>query len=253
MEERSSTFTVAHELGIVSITLDAPVGNLITLEALEQLRDALERLVDDADVRVLHICATGADFSRGAHLGDARLAERMMGGDAPRRAVARLGRIVIDLLANFPVPTLVSARGRILGAGAGIFTACDFRFAAPTATLGFPEVDRAMHLSWGIIPRLTTAYGTTHAKRLALLGESVSVGTLGDAVEIADDPDAAARELAKRLATKPPLAVRSITRVLRSGDANVDEALFASTAASEDFREAMSAFMAKRAPTFVGR
>ncbi len=204
-------------------------------------------------MRAVRLRAEGADFSLGADLRDPALAAAITGGEASRRALAELGQQVVDALASLPVPTVVAARGRILGAGACFFTVCDFRLAAPGATLGFPEVDRAMHLSWGILPRMVRTYGESTATRLALLGDPIAVDRLGETVERVDDPDAASEALARRLADKPALALREILAVLRTGDASRDAERFAATAGSADFVEAMTAFLTKRSADFRKR
>lgn len=233
-----------------TLTLGSGPNNLVGYSDLVSLVRALEAIEADTIVRAIILTSTGPDFSLGANLRDPELATRIAAGDAERREVAALGQTAVDRFASLRVPTVVSVRGRALGAGACFAATADFVFASEGAQIGFPEVDRGMHLSWGIVPRLVARCGPVLARTLCLVGAPVPIAVLG--ATTAEDPDAAARDFAARLAAKPPLAVQSIVKVLRSGDASEDAALFAQTVASRDFAEAMSAFFAKRPPTFVG-
>lgn len=110
-----------------------------------------------------------------------------------------------------------------------------------------------MHLSWGILPILVREFGTAQARRLAMLGEAVAWTDLTGAAVVADAPLAEAHEWARRLAGKPPLAVRAILETLRDGHGGEDSSRFASTTRSADFVEAMIAWNEKRPGQFAGR
>ena len=125
----------------------------------------------------------------------------------------------------------------------------------------FPEVDRGMYLSWGILPIAVRELGTPLARRLALVGtaEQVSMLPTGVVVHSGEGWDEQARELAVELAKKPPLAMRANKQVLQEAGRGVSDAAardperFAATTGSEDFGEAMAAWINKRPPEFNGR
>ncbi len=244
--------------GLATVTLCRNGGNRLSWALLGALRDTARDLADRVDVRAVLLTAQGRDFSRGADLTDADLAERMR-TDAGR-AVADLGRRLIDAWAGLPQPTVVGLRGWVVGGAVGLALACDLRIAAPDTRFSLPEIDRAMHLGWGIIPRLVAEFGAHTARWLALTGESIAADRLPVGAVHVDGAvvrDAAA--LARDLADKPPLAARSIKATLRAAtDAHLDAARddaahFATTVQSHDFAEGIAAFFEKRAPRYEGR
>ncbi len=250
------TLTVSD--GIASVTLDGPGGNRLSWRTMTALRDIASELEPRDDVRAVLLRGAGRDFSRGADLTDADLAERMRTDDG--RPVARAGRELLDAWSALPQPTVVALRGWVVGGGLGLALACDLRVAAADARLALPEVDRAMHLGWGIVPRLVAAFGSHTASWLALTGDPVSANELrAGGLRLEGDPIGAAQAVARDLASKPPLAVRAIKATLReardvampAADADVER--FAATVVSHDFGEAIAAFFEKRVPRYDGR
>ena len=239
---------------ICRITMTAPRLGWGTMKALTT---APQRAVEDG-ARVLLLTAQGPDFSHGVDLADPELADmlRADGGIG----VATAGQALVDGWARAPLPTVVALQGRVIGAGACLAVASEFRFAAPDTTIAFPEVARGMHLSWGILPRLVSAFGLDWARWLAVGGQPVGVAALGlAAARVVEAPIAAATAWAHHLAALAPLAVvhiREVLAAIAAGDPSAaadDPARFAATAASADFAEAMAAWFEKRAPVFRGK
>ena len=249
---------------IARVRLDWPPGNRFTLARLQSLYETLEALAEEGTLRCVQLVAAGDDFSHGADLADPGVAERMQQPDGLREAgleIGSLGQRLIDRWRDMPVPTVISVRGHVIGAGACLFAAADFRIATAGAQIQFPEVDRGMYLSWGILPDLVHEFGPALARRLAVAGEMLPVSQLPPGVVsiVDDDADRAGAALAGELAAKPPLAVREILQVLhaltRGDDSAVreDAQRLADSFASEDFLEAISAWMEKRTPQYRGR
>lgn len=247
---------------LLRVTLDSGPGNRLGLAQIERLLDIATRLgaLEAADAcRVVVLDAAGADFCHGANLTDPALVARLNEGRAARIDFAACGQALVSRWREIPVPTVVVASGHVVGAGACLFLASDFRVAAPGTTVRFPEIDRGMHLGWGIVPRLVSLLGEARALRLALLGEALDVAVLADAVTVSGDPAAEARALAAQLAGRPPLAVRAILAVLRQSTDSVDAAAqadaqrWADTLESADFAEAMAAWYGRRPANWTGR
>ena len=248
--------------GLIHIRLDQ---SRITFAMLTELHGLLATLVDSGATeapRVLLLTSRQDHFSAGADLLDPAMIQRMT-SESGRREVAALGQQLVERLYALPIPTVVAASGTIIGAGACLFSACDFRVVSQDARLAFPEVQRGMHLSWGILPILVSRYGPTLARDLALVGQPVPVRHLPpDSVRLVADGPAArqsAMELCASLAGHPPLAVGAILSVLWAVDqkamahASGDVELFARTVGSQDFAEAMAAFFEKRPGHYRGR
>lgn len=250
---------VERDADVAVVRLDAPPQNRMSLAMMHALADAFDALAADAALRAVVLQAAGPTFCAGADLRDPALAEKMTAGEAGRREVALLGERLVTSLAQLPVPTVVAARGAVVGAGGCLFTVADFRCIGPDVELSFPEVDRGMHLGWRILPRLAREFGPQRARRLTLLAEKLPAAELAPGfASLSKAPEAEALALAKVLAAKPPLAVRSITRALRRHDAaglalaDADVADFVATVASEDFAEALSAWFERRPAVFRG-
>lgn len=248
---------------LLRVTLDNGPGNRLGLAQIERLLDiatqlgALDAAADTCRVVVLD--AIGADFCHGANLADPALVARLNEGRAARIDFAACGQALVSRWREIPVPTLAVAGGHVVGAGACLFLASDFRVAAPGTAVRFPEVDRGMHLGWGIVPRLVSLLGEARALRLALLGEAMAVEALADVVTVTGDPAGDAHGLAGQLAGRPPLAVRAILAVLRESTSSVDAAArtdpqrWADTLESADFGEAMAAWYGRRPGIWKGR
>ncbi|MEZ4268849.1 MAG: enoyl-CoA hydratase/isomerase family protein [Myxococcota bacterium] len=244
--------------GLARIRLQRPPGNRVDIAMLARLRTIAESLAADASLRAVWLSADGPDFCHGIDLRDPALARRLASGPAALEAIAALGQATIDAYAALPVPTIASARGRIIGAGACLFVASDLRVAAPDAALCFPEVDRGMSLGFGILPRMVRALGTSTTTRLALTGAPCPVAQLPPgALTLADAPDEAALALALAMTARPPLAVRAIVRSLRAlaagRDPSADDpAQLAATLASADFTAAMRAWLSGQPAVYTG-
>jgi enoyl-CoA hydratase/carnithine racemase len=251
--------TYDREGDLACVRLSRPPGNRVDIAMLTRLRDLALHLATDPTLRAVWLSADGPDFCHGIDLRDPALAQQLAQGPAALQTVAALGQAAIDAFAALPVPTITSARGRIIGAGACLFIASDLRVAAPDATLAFPEVDRGMTLGFGILPRMVRALGTSLTARLALTGAPCPVADLPTATAtLAADPDAAALDLARAMAARPPLAVRGIVRSLRAlaagHDPTADDpAHLAATLASADFTEAIRSWLSGRPATYTGR
>ena len=236
---------------IAVVSLSTP-PNRFTLALIQSLTGVVQELRTCTEIRCVWLRAEGADFSHGADLRDSKLAALVMQDDASRRYLAELGQDVIESWVALPMPTVVSCRGHVLGAGACLMAASSFRYATPDARCGFPEVGLGMSLSWGILPRLVREFGPNWTRRMVIEGEQVSMSELGSgSVRIvpADSLDSKALSLAKEIAEKPASAVRHTLELLQALEqAHQEHALsdarrFASTAGSDEFKEAVLRFL----------
>src|SRR5204862_8351734 len=119
---------------------------------------------------------------------------------------------------------IAAVHGVALGGGLQIALGADIRIVAPDARLSVLEV------KWGLVPDMTGTQmlprlvGLDVAKELAFTGRMVSgeeAVELGLATHLADDPRAAALELAREVASKSPHAIRGVKALLNmSGQAS---------------------------------
>lgn len=250
---------------VYEIQLCAGPGNKIGWSQLQRLAETAQKLADQIQktphtIRAVWLHAGGTDFCLGANLKDPEMMELVSSPHGPLK-LAKTGQRLVETWDQLAVPTVVSATGRIIGAGACLFMASKFRIYSPDASIAFPEIDRGMHLSWGIIPILVRELDMHRARELITLGTPMDVGaincgapTLNNTSDIHDS----GYQLACQLAAKPPLAMQHILEVCQQSSpsttaASNDAERFEATLQSADFVEAMLAWAQKRHAQFNGR
>ena len=162
-------------------------------------------------------------------------------------------------------PVIAAIDGYAMGAGLELALACDFRIATRRSELAFPEVRLGMIPGSGGTQRALRLIGMTRAKLFMMTGQRIPAeraeawGLITQAVD--DDAlDGAVEGLARELAERAPLALRTLKMVLNRGaDAPLDTALelerkaYAWLRATHDYEEGVRSFVDKRAPKYTGR
>jgi enoyl-CoA hydratase/carnithine racemase len=239
--------------------------NAVTEAMLRELVEASRAFAGDEETRAVVFRAEGRDFSVGADL-----SQRPPSGAKPpslvmRRRAAELGATLMHAIEEIHQPTICAVQGIATGAGACIASACDFRVGAHDARIGYGEVRLGINLMWNAVPLCVRLVGAARAKRMILGGALFDAATLErwgwlDEVVPRAELDPAARRWAEEYAALPPLAVQMIKRSVNAVAGALDRAVMHMDAdqwllasQSEDFREAVEAFFAKRKPEFSGR
>ena len=232
--------------------------NALDRPTLEELRDRLAELAEDAEARVVVLTGSGEKaFVAGADI------KYMSGlGVDEAKEWGALGHQAGQLLETMPKPTIAAINGFALGGGCELALACDLRYAAPTARLGQPEINLGIIPGWGGTQRLARVSGLGVAKELILTGRLVHTEEaleLGLVNAVHDPVLDKALEVARLLASKSPLALAAAKRALNhalQGDhvenleREADE--FGGLFGTEDAREGLTAFAEKREPVFRG-
>lgn len=163
-----------------------------------------------------------------------------------------------------PVPTIAAIAGACTGGGAGIAACCDLRLATADMKFGFP-IARTLGncLSAATLSRLVAAIGEPRVLDLILTArlmpadEALRIGLVNEVLPDHASLMARANALAQTLKGHAPLTMsvtKQLLRRLRQAAAKVDDAdLVAKVYTSEDFREGLTSFLAKRPPQWKGR
>jgi len=242
--------------GIGRITLDHPPLNILTRAVLGEFRGGLERLRGDTTLRVIIVDAAGKHFSAGADVGE----------HVPPECDEMIPEFVatIRALYEFPTPTIVAVHGKCLGGGCELALAGDLVVATDAAVFGQPEI------LLGVLPPAACALlpgrvPAAVAAELVLTGDPMTAPDLHRAglvnrVVPPDDLEAAALDLARRIARHSAASVRAGKRMLHSGVDDRGAALeragqlyLNDLMQTDDAREGLRAFLEKRAPAWSHR
>ena len=244
------------------ITLNRPDAmNAIDEQMREQLPVALRTADADPDVRVLVLQGAGPRaFCAGA---DIKGFAPVSSPPALRQSrVHGHWRRAFDAVRK---PIIASIHGYCLGGGFEIALACDIRIAARDAKFAFPETGHGIIPGAGGTQRIARVLGLGLALDLVLSGERIDAERayqIGIVSRIAE-PEALAetsRQLAEKIAAKPPLATVFAKEAVREGreltlsdGLRLESDLSTHLVNTEDRLEAAAAFREKRPPRFSGR
>lgn len=197
-----------YEAGIATIRIDRPsVKNAFNRNTIAELNDALARAETD-DVYAVVFGGTEDAFCAGADVTD--MPNWSEGSMEEYAGYLWAVQNVVRRLRNHPVPTVAAVSGPAVGAGCDFALACDLRVVSPDAFLreGFVRIGLVPGDGGGwLLPRLI---GEAKAREYLLTGRDITpedAVDLGLAVDITDDPNDAARDLAAEIRDLPALAV----------------------------------------------
>jgi len=250
----SDPIRVAFQHGLARITIARPPLNVLTIAMLDALASALDRAAATAGVRLVRLDAEGKLFSAGVDVADHT-------PDKVGPMMAALARL-FDSFERVAVPTVSVVHGAALGGGCEVALGTDLCVASDSASFGQPEIRLALFAppASALLPRLV---GERRALGMLLTGETIPateaerfglVNRVFPAERFEAEVEAwigmllsfsgAALRMAKR-------AVRDV-RDLPSADARraLDRLYLEELMATDDAREGLAAFLAKRRPVW---
>src|SRR4051794_15333856 len=238
------------------IVLDRPPFNIISMPQRDQLRLVFEALDEDARVRVIVLRAIGEHFSSGGNIKGFL--------EASPEHVSRLAWNMAAP-ARCAKPVIVANRGYCFGVGFEISLACDFPIVSETCFYALPEQKLGQIPGSGGSARLQKIVGITRTKDIVMRSKRIpgkQAYEWGIATECVPDDrlEAATDALVDELLTFSPIAQRTAKKLLNdTEDSTLAIAIeleghcYSRLRQSDDFREGVEAFHAKRPPKFTGR
>jgi enoyl-CoA hydratase len=216
--------------GVALITVNDPDRrNAVTGAISAGLRLAVEDAQNDPNVHAVVVTGAGKAFCAGADLSAL--------GAAAEDGLLRLydGFLAV---ADCTLPTIAAVNGPAVGAGLNLALACDLRIAGPTAMFDARFQKLGIHPGGGMTWMLQRAVGPQVARAALLFGmrfDAEAAVAHGLALEVADDPVAAARELAAGPASAPREVVIATKATMRatSSPGSVDTELHAAAVRTE--------------------
>jgi len=254
--------TLAKAQGLATLTLNAPDKlNAVSRKMIAEIKQAWEEIGADGSVRAVLLTGNGRGFCAGADLSDP---DRKNDADSGS-ALDKFFNPVIRTMRALPKPIVAAVNGVAAGVGMSFAMAADIAIAAKSAS--FLQAFSRIGLlpdggSTWFLPRLV---GEQRARALAMLAPQISAeqakqwGLIWDVVD-----DAAlmptATELARRLAGGPTLSLARIKDAMNQATQNdlsqqldLERDYQRELGRSEDFREGVAAFLAKRKAEFKGK
>jgi enoyl-CoA hydratase len=232
--------------------------NALSYGVVREVAEAMEAFDSDPEIRVMILTGGEKVFAAGADI------KEMV--DATPFDERVLGRFHFrDRINEISKPVIAAVSGYALGGGCEIAMSCDIILASETARFGQPEVNLGIIPGSGGTQRLTRTVGKYRAMELMLTGDQLTareaerLGLVNKVVPVELLLEEA-KNLAMKIAAKPPLAVKLAKEaVLKAANTPLDEGLeferksFYLLLASEDRKEGMRAFLEKRKPEFRGK
>ena len=229
--------------------------NGINTNLAEELREAIDCLEHNDEIRVLIITGSGSSFCSGTDFGSLK-----------RNSIETFNLLKIaDFVAGFSKPVIAVLNGNALDQGLEAALACDFRLAAKGTNLGMQQVSSGL-IPWdGGTQRLPRLVGESRAIEIILTGrlinveEAYSIG-LVDSIFLPDELMDGAMSLAEIIASHGPIAARYAKEAIKTGQEmsldngmRLEADLNVLLQSTSDRSEGIRSFLEKRKPEFRGK
>lgn len=250
------------EEGVGLIVISRPKAlNALDAQTLNELEEAIDALEADPSAGVIVLTGEGEK----AFVAGADISTMPSMSPEQARAFSERGSLLFARLEALPKVVIGAINGFALGGGCELALACDFLIASERAIFGQPEVKLGIIAGFGGTQRLARKVPVNVAMDLLVSGRTITAEEalrwgLVSRVVPADQLMATARAAAQEVLSRGPRAVAATKALVQQAhDQDLASGLRAETDAfgevfkTEDAREGVSAFLAKRAPSFQGR
>lgn len=236
------------------------VLNAINPKMVSEMKDVLKKVTADKSIKVLILTGTGDKaFVAGADIASMKDFSALEG-----RFFSRQGNKLMFQLESLPIPVIACVNGFALGGGTEISMACDFIYAADSASFGQPEINLGIMPGFGGTQRLSRLAGKAMAKELCMTGVIINAQ---DAKKIGLVNKVFPKEtlweetmkVAKLIASKGSVSLMAVKDTIERGydldlrtGCYIESDAFGFCMDSQDAGEGMSAFLEKRKAEFKG-
>jgi enoyl-CoA hydratase len=234
--------------------------NALNKATIAELVEAMTDARDDPGVKGVIVTGAGKAFVAGADINELATMTPITGKETAER-----GQRVFTAIERFPKPVIAAVNGFALGGGCELALACHIRIASDKAQLGLPEVTLGIIPGYGGTQRMARLLGKGKALELICTGDRIPadeaerIGLVNKVVP-ADQLMASAEEMARKMASRGPVAIRAAIEAVTIGsdmpqDAGLvlEATLFGLLASTSDMKEGMGAFLEKRQAKFTGK
>jgi enoyl-CoA hydratase/carnithine racemase len=246
-----------HAGSILRVELNRPSKrNAMTSGMYATLADVFNDAARDERTRVVLWHGAGDSFCAGNDVDDF-LKNPPASGDSPQ---ARLMNALLD----FDKPLVAAVQGAAIGGGTTMLLHCDFVYAGEGARFQMPFINLALVPEFGSSCSVPARIGHIRASELILLGlpfDARRAADFGFVTQVVPDQNllATASETARKLSAKPASALQATKRLMKRSSRELIKAAmkaeneeFSAQVRSDDAKEALTAFLQKRAPHFTG-
>lgn len=252
---------------VATITLNRPDAmNALTLALGEQLSEALAEADRDPGVSCAVLTGAGEAFCAGDDVKEAWEPAALAAGLAPLQRVIPATTPETTRVLQFEKPLLAAVNGIAVGVGLDLALLADIRYAGPGALFGALYVNFNLMSDFACLRRLPQLIGPSRTAEMLFTGEVIDAAEadrIGLVSKVVDDVLGETTDLAARIASKPPEALRYLKAGLAKGTqmTPADLAGLGEFVArglihlfgTQDHAEAVQAFKERRAPGFTGR
>ncbi len=256
----ADTIKVTHRKKVATITLNRPQQlNAFTTSMVIELENELALIRDDHTIRAVLLVGSGKAFCAGVDI------QEKPYNPLNSRIFLKTFNRVVKMVESLPQPTVAVLHGTAVAGGLELALACTFRIAAREAKMGLPEINLGLVAAVGTTYRLPRLVGFGKAMEMCLLG-SLITGSEAERIGLvnwtfpAENLGDEAELLVKKLVDQPPIAMSLVKDALCAAATphETNDSLMEILSASvnhytEDKKEGLAAFLAKRKPDFSGQ
>ena len=255
--------------GSVDLTVDGAIANVklnnvarrnaMTRAMWRDLTDLFTQLSRNSDIRAAIISGSDGNFAAGADISEFKEVRQSGESAVKYDENTEAALCAID---DVPFVTIAAIDGFCIGGGISIASACDIRLSTPEAKFKLPPARLAIAYPFDSLVRMVRIIGVANCKRMLLTAdnfEATAMEVYGFVEVVEGDVLDVALSMALRISTNAPLSITATKKILSAiegesleaarGVANAQRDL---TLSSNDYAEALKAFIEKREPRFRG-